>query len=126
MREQRLAVIVSSALFLTFLGLTAGCSNSHTETYTKDRELIRESNQNRVPGEYIVTVREGADVSAAQALFSEFDIREVRDLGGRRLLLKLGKDPGPETVQRKAAGSEKIQAVQPNFIYRGTESGQRL
>jgi hypothetical protein len=74
--------------------------------------------QQRVTGEYIVTLRQGADEAAVRELFSAFDVQELSTIGGQQRLLKVRKDPGSAVMQSKAAESPAIEAIQPNFIYR--------
>lgn len=69
-------------------------------------------------GEYIVTLRQGADEASVRAVFSAFDVQGFSNIGGQQWLLKVSKDPGPAVMQSKAADSKAIASLQPNFIYR--------
>lgn len=74
--------------------------------------------QVRVPGEYLVTVAAGAGEEAVRELFARYGIAAVRGLGGGVFLLSLSRDPGPEALQALQRESPRIQALQPNFVYR--------
>ena len=73
----------------------------------------------RVAGEYIVTLLPGADVALLRKAYGAYRIRAIVGLGGNMFLMKLDKDPGLGTIQRKARESGGVKTVQPNFSYRG-------
>lgn len=75
--------------------------------------------QGRVAGEYVVTLRPGADEALLRKAYGAYRIRAIVGLGGNMFLMKLDKDPGPGMIQRKARESGGVITVQPNFSYRG-------
>lgn len=94
------------------------CSGVSEGTASSQTQAVDGKEQQRVAGEYIVTLRPRADEASVRALFSAFDLQEFSNIGGQRWLLKIRKDPGPAVIQSKAPESQVIEAIQPNFIYR--------
>ncbi len=74
--------------------------------------------QSIVPGEYIVTLAASADVAQAEGVLARFSPKRVKDLGGGRFLVVLGKDPGVEAMRELPRQDDRVKAVQPNFVYR--------
>src|SRR5690242_8902018 len=70
------------------------------------------SAQTRVPGEYLVTLAEGADVKAIAAVYGRFGIKATRSLGNNLFLVTLAEDPGPEKLAELR--SAQVKAIQPN------------
>lgn len=73
--------------------------------------------QDRVPGEYLVTVAARDRVAAVSELYGQFGIQELRDLGGTVFLLRVTEDPGPARMEQVRRESAQILAVQPNLVY---------
>jgi hypothetical protein len=76
------------------------------------------SQQKRVPGEYLVTLAEGADVSVIAGLYGRFGIKGTKDLGHNVFLVTLAEDPGPAGMEELRGRNASVKAVQPNFVYR--------
>lgn len=74
--------------------------------------------QARVPREYLVTVAGGAGEEAVREAFARYGIAAVRGLGSGVFLLTVSEDPGLEAMQALQRESPRIQAVQPNFVYK--------
>lgn len=74
--------------------------------------------RNYVPGEFIVTVRPSISADQLRRIYAELGVKEVRNLGGGRFLLRLTADPGLDAVKRIGEASASVDAVQRNFIYR--------
>jgi hypothetical protein len=72
----------------------------------------------RVPGEYLVTLRGPGDEATVRRALAPHVVREVRDLGRGRFLVRLADDPGLDTLRRDALASGEVVDVQPNYIYR--------
>jgi hypothetical protein len=81
------------------------------------------SRQNRVPGEYLVTLAAEADVKAIAELYGRFGIKGTRGLGRNVFLVKLTEDPGPAKMEELRGQNVQIKAVQPNFVYRASGQG---
>src|SRR5215469_11456618 len=58
--------------------------------------------QDRVPGEYLVSVQKGGDDALIRKVFAPYSVRDVQPVSDNLFLLKLDQDPGPEEIQRKA------------------------
>jgi hypothetical protein len=76
------------------------------------------SRQTRVPGEYLVTLAEGADGKVIADLYGRFGIKGMKDLGHGIFLVTLAEDPGPAKMEELRGRNVHIKAVQPNFVYR--------
>ncbi|NNF95607.1 MAG: hypothetical protein HKM94_01610 [Halobacteria archaeon] len=115
-------------LFIFFLlgsVLTTGCSEpANHKSQTTESIQMQPATGNRVPGQYIVTLKEGIGAEILQKVFAEFGIKSVKDLSKRRYLMTLEKDPGPESIIKQAATSSDIEHVQPNYIYRTMQPAQ--
>ena len=81
--------------------------------------------QDRVPGEYLVTVVARDRVAAIADLYGQFGIKDMRDLGGTVFLLLVTEDPGPARMEQVREGSAEILAIQPNLVY-GTRKSENV
>ena len=109
----------------------AGCTDSANQKNLEPRTITPQpATENRVPGQYIVTLKEGGSTETLNEVFDEYGIQSIKDLSKGRYLITLEKDPGPESITKQAATSSEIEHVQPNYIYRtmqpGQESPQRM
>lgn len=107
-------------LALGAVTISACTMSSPPEPAPRHRTILRAEQPDRVPGEYIVTLKAGAkdrhqDVRKA---YSDFGVIHVLPIGENRYVLKLERDPGLSEIKRKAENSPAIESVQPNFIYR--------
>jgi hypothetical protein len=75
-------------------------------------------NQDRVPGEYLVSVQKGGDEALIRRIFAPYSVRDVQPVSDDLFLLKVDQDPGPDAIKRKGEESDQIRSVQPNFVYR--------
>ena len=73
--------------------------------------------QTRVPGEYLVTLVAPDSVKVIVDLYGSFGIKGIEDLGHNRHLVTLGEDPGPARMEQLRAADDRVQSVQPNFVY---------
>ena len=118
-------------LFCLVACMVVSCSDSVTQKNLEPRTIKPQSAaEDRVPGQYIITLKAGVAVEILQDVFAEFGLASVRDLAKGRYLITLEKDPGPEDITRHAATSSSIEYVQPNYVYRtmppAQEGTQRL
>ena len=74
--------------------------------------------QDRVPGEYLVSVQKGGDEALIRKVFASYSVRDVQPVSDNLFLVKIDQDPGPEEIKRKAEESDRIRGVQPNYVYR--------
>ena len=74
--------------------------------------------QTRAPGEYLVTLAAPAEVKAIADVYGRFGIRGIERLADNVFLVTLTEDPGPATMERLRAENPRIQAVEPNLLYR--------
>lgn len=110
--------LMALALVLLSLGeAMAGSRTGKTVAGKEDAGVPTTGTQDRVPGEYLVTVQKGGDEALIRKLFAPFSVKEVQSLGEGLFLLKIEKDPGPKALKKKGRESEQIRSVQPNFVY---------
>ena len=99
--------------------VVAGCTDSANQKNVEPRILTPQpTSENRMPGQYLVTLKEGASTETLTEVFKQYGIKSIQDLSRNRHLITLEKDPGPEVNSKQAATASDIQDVQPNYIYR--------
>ncbi|MDH4199629.1 MAG: hypothetical protein OEV66_04535 [Spirochaetia bacterium] len=67
--------------------------------------------------EYLVTVKSGANEKEVRRAFAQYKIHSIAKIAERVFLIVISEDPGPEQMEKTAKTSQKIEAVQPNFLY---------
>ena len=102
---------------------SVGCNDSMNQKKIQKNESPRTlspqpAKENRLAGQYIITLKEGASSEALKQVFDQYDIKAIQILSRNRYLIILEQDPGPEVMTEKAATSAEIDAVQPNNVYR--------
>jgi hypothetical protein len=103
----------------------AGCTDSTNEKNLEPRTITTQpATENRVPGQYIVTLRKGGSSETLTEVFNKYGIKSIKDLSKDRYLITLKQDPGPESITKQAATSSVIEYVQPNYIYRTMQPAQ--
>ncbi len=110
--------LLGACLVLGAGGLTACASPADPAAGHAGTPRTAAGREDRVPGEYLVTVRKGGDEALIRQLYAPYAVREVKSLGGDLFLVRLDQDPGPDAVRRKGLASDRIRDVQPNFVYR--------
>ena len=108
----RLAVVAGAAAL-------CACGNPTVSAQTPPPET---KSQQRVPGQYLVTLAAGAEANAIDALYGRFGVKGVRSIGNNVYLVTLIEDPGPDAMEKLRAGNAHIRAVQPNYVYRARGS----
>ena len=74
---------------------------------------------NRVPGEYLVRLRDASDNGdVIRQAFRDFGIVQLASLGNGLWQVRLARDPGLDTLARLADGNAAIVHIQPNYRYR--------
>ncbi|MCG6887573.1 MAG: hypothetical protein LJE74_10215 [Proteobacteria bacterium] len=81
---------------------------------------IQPTANNRVPGEYLVTLTASGNPESLRSVFNAYGVKAIREFSKGRYLVVLEHDPGPEEIAERVAASTDIVRVQPNFIYHGT------
>jgi len=105
-------------LFLCGIAI-AGCTDSANEINVEPRTLSPQpAQENRLPGQYLVTLKEGGSAETLTEVFKQYGIKSIQDLSRGRYLITLEQDPGPEALVKQALTASDIAAVQPNYIYR--------
>ncbi|MFP4611189.1 MAG: S8 family serine peptidase [Thiohalophilus sp.] len=112
-RWNPLSLVVLLALSL------AACMQPQAEN-TGQRQPVAEqpaAQAKRVPGEYLVSLVEGADPEAARALFADYGVSRWRHLRKDTYVVHLQSDPGPEAMARLAHDTATVRYIEPNRIY---------
>lgn len=107
-------------LALAAAAISACTTSSPPAPASSHRTVPRAEQPDRVPGEYIVTLKAGAkdrhqDIRNA---YTNFGVIHVKPIGNNRYVLKLERDPGLSVIKLRAEQTSAIESVQPNFIYR--------
>jgi hypothetical protein len=106
------------ALLIMMWGISC-CGNSSTPPAGRYPSQHNMSDKSRMPGEYIITVsKEGDSVRIKEIFPRSYSIQWIKDLGRRRFLIKIEKDPGPETIKLEGSKSDIVKDIQPNYIKR--------
>ena len=103
------------------VGVIGACTmNSPPEPATRLRSMPRAEQPDRVPGEYIVTLKAAVNDyhQEVRSAYAGFGIIHMKPIENNRYLLKLERDPGLSVIKQKAEQTPAIESVQPNFIYR--------
>lgn len=96
-----------------------GCTEPANEQNAEPRVLSpHPTTENRLVGQYIITLKEGASVEIIKRVFQQYGIHSIQDLPKRRYLIILKEDPGPDDIAKQAATSADIESVHPNYLYR--------
>jgi len=116
MQLRQIARLIPTGILLA---MAAACSAVPADQTPKGPAPGMETRRpDRMPGEYILTVAPGTGSKQLSALLAPFKPDRIRDLGhGGLWLVHLRKDPGLESLKRRALKSKSIRAVQPNFRY---------
>lgn len=105
--------------------IVVSCGDSANQKNMEPRTITTQTaTENRVPGQYIITLKEGGNVETLHKVFTEFGVESIQDLSKDRYLITLEKDPGPEDITKQATTISDIKHVQPNYIYRTMQPAQ--
>ena len=99
--------------------VVAGCTDSANQKNVEPRILTPQpASENRMPGQYLVTLKEGRSSETLIEVFKQYGIKSIQNLSNGRYLITLDQDPGPEAIAKQTENSSEIEDVQPNYIYR--------
>jgi len=116
--------LVSCLLIVGFIG--AGCTESTNQKNIEQRTLTPQStSENQLPGQYIVTLKKGANSETLTSVFEHYGIKSIQEFSKGRYLIILEHDPGPDTITQQAAASSEIDTVQPNYTYQAIPQRQQ-
>ena len=71
----------------------------------------------RVMGEYIISIEEGVDQDIIYSLFADYKGLSLINIRSNIYLIKLENDPGPENLRIEYLDKEEIKDIQPNYKY---------
>ncbi len=101
-----------------FLSITQFYSCAGNKTLLADKNNSQKySEEDRVTGEYIITVEEGIDRDNIYGLFTDHTIVSLEKIKNNIFLIRLENDPGPEKIRNKYIGLDAIKDIQPNYKY---------
>lgn len=107
-----------AAVAILVVGAGAGCARDDAPGTLKAAPTGAWSQQTRVPGEYLVTIAPSAESKAVSDVFGRFGIKAMKNIAPNRFLVTLSEDPGPEALEKLRTGDTRIEAIQPNYVYR--------
>lgn len=116
-----LAHFIGCTVALAGATMISTCCHTPCNPETAPKDAL--SQQTRVPGDYLVTLAEGADVKVIADLYGRFGIKSMKDLERNIFLVTLTDDPGPSKMEELRGQNAHVTAVQPNFVYRINGSG---
>jgi hypothetical protein len=106
--------------------IAAGCTDSANQKNLDPRTITPQpASENRIPGQYLVTLKEGGSPEKLTEVFNKYEIKSIQELSTGRYLITLDQDPGPQEVSKQAATSSNIEHVQPNYFYQTMPSTQQ-
>jgi hypothetical protein len=111
------------AIVVALAGAAAGYACGSAPAEPRAAPSATSTEQARVPGEYIVTLVEPGDAKAISEVYGRFGIKDIKKLGANVFLVILGDDPGPAAMESIQAGSARIRAIEPNYVYRTQGTG---
>ena len=115
------AYFIGLAVVLAGAAMGSACSHTPGNPEAAPKDAL--SRQTRVPGDYLVTLAEGADVKVIAGLYGRFGIKSTKNLGHNNFLVTLTEDPGPAKMEELRGQRAHVKAVQPNFVYRINGAG---
>jgi hypothetical protein len=92
----------------------AACVQTRAEP---EGRLPSNTQENRVPGEYLVGLVAGSDPAAARKLFAAYGVAEWRHIRKDTYLVRLQDDPGAEAMARLVQDATAVRYVEPNRVY---------
>ena len=106
--------------------IAAGCTESANQKNVEPRIFTQQpASENRIPGQYIVTLKDGVSSETVTEVFNKYGIKSIQDLSRSRYLITLEQDPGVEEMSNQAASSSGIESAQPNYLYREMQPSQK-
>lgn len=99
------------------------CASNDKKNSQKPK--FEEFEDERVIGEYIVTVKEGIDEKFLYKLFSANAVLKVKKIHQNIFLVKLENDPGPTEIYKLYFEDEDIENIQPNYKYEIEPPGRK-
>lgn len=112
--------LLAGALMLACVGES---KTPEVPVQISNKDLLTKKPSDRVPGEYIVTLRIDDSKGIVRELYVAYGVLKVTDIGRGRYLLKIQNDPGFAVMKTIVKNSPAIISIQPNFVYRGAPQG---
>ena len=112
--------------FLLASIFVVSCTDSTNQKNPEPRILSPQTtNENRLGGQYIVTLKKGANSETLTSVFQQYGIKSIQEFSKGRYLIILEHDPGLDTIIKQAAASSEIDTVQPNYTYQAIPQTQQ-
>ncbi len=102
-------------IIIFMINVSILCASNDKKNSKKPK--FEEFEEERVIGEYIVTVKEGIDEEFLYKLFSANAVLKVKKIHQNIFLVELENDPGPTEVYKLYLEDEDIENIQPNYKY---------
>lgn len=120
MFNKNLNVGFSISIYVFGSFIFSGCAeniNTRNNLTSSSKVLIVNAAQEKAI-EYIIVVNENAKISDAMNILNKYDVRIIKNLNRGRYLIGVKQDPGIEQLRNDIVGSDYINYIQPNFIYK--------
>ena len=117
----RMDIRIATNVFLLAIAVTTSACGHVSESKTTSVQGVqtsRNETQNRVKGEYLITLVSGYSEKAIMEKYDHFGIISIHVLGNGTYLLSIKNDIGPEGIGAVIERDNRFKAVQPNFVYR--------
>ena len=109
---------LAPTLVFALTTMVAGTSCGHGEDNKSATLEDFSTPQDKVRGEYLVTLSAGADVEVITSVYGQFGIQKMKNVGNNVVLVTLSEDPGQTRMDEIGAQESRIEAIQPNLVYR--------
>jgi len=103
-------IVIILSVFILF-----SCTSKNMKK--ESTNINRESYEDRVAGEYIVTLREGVAEDFLYSYFSRLSVLSVSKIHDTVFLIKVENDPGPDKIKEEYLDNDRILNIQPNYKY---------
>ncbi|MHA2092209.1 MAG: hypothetical protein ACW98K_15255 [Candidatus Kariarchaeaceae archaeon] len=119
LNKYRLFLLLIVLLFLVVLSCASNNRKSH------DKPDAAEFAEGRIPGEYLVTVKEGIGEEYIDTVFAASKVVAVDKITTNLYLIKIEDDPGPSKIYEDYLKDENIDKIQPNYKYEAENGGRK-
>jgi hypothetical protein len=112
---------ISKITFLIVIGVTPACGSttpSDTLPVQKSMQATRNNKDNRIPGEYLITLSAGESEQIISKNLSNFGITRIQSLGNNVFLVIIKDDLGAEGISAIIEKDARFKSVQPNLAYK--------
>jgi len=118
-KKYRYLLLLSVLLFFVIISCASNNKKNNNEPDVSEFE------EGRIPGEYLVTVKEGVREKYINTLFASNKVVAVKKIHDNLYLVKIEDDPGPSKIYEDYLKDENIEKIQPNYKYEAETTGRK-